>query len=155
MLIKDITPNETTHRLAPLALVAGSVAARAATMIPRVVQGTVKVAKAAEKVNDAVDTVTTVNDAINGDNEEKRDVHDMHVIRTFNRVDYLAARQDPNQRAWQLCREQLGNATVTFSAPAQGGKYCSSPGKQRREPERTLTSSFLQRFSPRACHLHV
>lgn len=85
------------------------------------VRGTVKGARAAEKLTEGEgeqDDQDTEN--------AKRSMQDMHVIRTFNRVDHIAARQDPNQRAWQLCGEQLGNATVTFSGPAEGGKQFRS-----------------------------
>ena len=90
--------------------------ARAAVGAIRVANG---VAKVADKANDVKDVVDAVQE---GQENQKRSEQDMHVIRTFNRVDYLAARQDPNQRAWELCHEQLGNATVTFSAPAEGGE---------------------------------
>lgn len=91
--------------------------ARAAVGAIRVARGAVKTAKTVDKINDLTDD--------GGDEEEenaKRSMQDMHVIRTFNRVDHIAARQDPNQRAWELCHEQLGSATVTFSGPAEGGK---------------------------------
>lgn len=88
----------------------------------------------------AISKIGTVRGAVNGarsarkltegegeqdastDENAKRSMQDLHVIRTYNRVNHIAVRQDPNQRAWQLCGEQLGNATVTFSGPAEGGK---------------------------------
>lgn len=106
IFIQDIIPNADFHSAAiPAAVSVGLTTARVAVAAISVARGVVKLE----------------NDIENGENE-RRDFHDLHVVRTFNRVDYLAARQDPNQRAWQLCREQLGNATVTFSGPAQGGK---------------------------------
>ncbi|KAH7309823.1 hypothetical protein B0I35DRAFT_463737 [Stachybotrys elegans] len=35
-------------------------------------------------------------------------------------VSRVYRRQEQNQLAWQLCREELGTATVTFSGPAPG-----------------------------------
>jgi hypothetical protein len=42
------------------------------------------------------------------------------AVEDFARV---AARQEQNQRAWELCREQLGSASLTFSGPSPGSKY--------------------------------
>lgn len=97
------------------------VAIPAATRAIGAVRGTVKGARAAEKLTEGEGEQDTENNE-----NAKRSMQDLHVIRTFNRVNHIAVRQDPNQRAWQLCREQLGNATVTFSGPAEGGKQFRS-----------------------------
>lgn len=89
---------------------------RAIVGVIRVTRGVVKTARKIDKLTDDDD------EEEDEEENEKRSMQDLHVIRTFNRVNHIAARQDPNQRAWQLCHEQLGNATVTFSGPAEGGK---------------------------------
>lgn len=91
--------------------------ARAIVSAIRVTRGAVKTARRIDKMTDDGEP-----EEEEGDENAKRSMQDMHVIRTFNRVDHIAARQDPNQRAWELCHEQLGSATVTFSGPAEGGK---------------------------------
>lgn len=85
------------------------------------VRGAVNGARSARKLTEGEGEQDTETDE-----NAKRSMQDLHVIRTFNRVNHIAVRQDPNQRAWQLCREQLGNATVTFSGPAEGGKQLRS-----------------------------
>lgn len=91
---------------------------RAIVGVIRVTRGAVKTARKIDKLTGDDEEEEEEEDGEN----EKRSMQDLHVIRTFNRVNHIAARQDPNQRAWQLCHEQLGNATVTFSGPAEGGK---------------------------------
>ncbi|KAL1884049.1 hypothetical protein Daus18300_000158 [Diaporthe australafricana] len=97
----------------PAAISVGMAGARAMVGVARAVKGGVKVAKNVDKMSGEQDTSED-------EQNQKRAIPDMHVIRTFNRVDHIAARQDPNQRAWELCHEQLGSATVEFSAPGDG-----------------------------------
>lgn len=110
--------SQKSHSVAaiPAAISVGMTSVRAIVGVTRAVKGAVKVAKTVDKITNEQDG--------SGEEEEnkKRGIPDMHVIRTFNRVDHIAARQDPNQRAWELCHEQLANATLEFSAPGEGGK---------------------------------
>lgn len=111
------SPNTTSAPAIPAAITAGMTGVRVIVGVIRVARGGVKAARKIDKLTDDENE-----DEDEGENE-KRGFQDMHVIRTFNRVHYIAARQDPNQRAWQLCHDQLTNATVEFSGPAEGGKY--------------------------------